>query len=139
MVLALGHASRRSIDVSVREVGMMSWDRIGRIHSKAVPLGLLSVLVVSEAFGGQPVVSGLSGAVRQGSDLSVSGSGFGAKASGQAAPVKFDDFENGVIGQSITTGRSICNAAGQRVDRIGLSNHLEIDAPTGRIRLVLQR
>jgi hypothetical protein len=51
----------------------------------------------------QPAISDVSGSFSHGSIITISGTRFGTKISDQAAPVKFDNFEDGTIGQPITS------------------------------------
>jgi hypothetical protein len=49
-----------------------------------------------------PTITGLSGTVTHGSTVIISGSGFGTKST--AAPMKYDDFESGAVGENIGNG-----------------------------------
>lgn len=80
--------------MSDRQSTSRIWSRL------SLGLWLLAVQVPMAA----PAVQGLVGRPNHGESLLVVGSGFGHKASGQAQPVRFDQFEDGVAGKSITTG-----------------------------------
>lgn len=58
--------------------------------------GLFSI---SETALAAPSISGVTGTLTHGSDITISGSGFGVKA--QAAPLKWDNFESGTLGESM--------------------------------------
>lgn len=47
-----------------------------------------------------PVIQQVSGTLNQNSTVTISGSGFGSKAT--AAPLRWDDFEAGAVGQALT-------------------------------------
>lgn len=47
-------------------------------------------------------ISGVSGTIGHGSTITIAGSGFGTKST--AEPIKWDDFENGASGASLTEG-----------------------------------
>jgi hypothetical protein len=47
-----------------------------------------------------PVISGVSGAIANGSQITISGSGFGTKT--QASPLKWDNFDAGIEGSSLS-------------------------------------
>lgn len=49
-----------------------------------------------------PTVSSVSGTISHGNSITISGNGFGNKAT--AAPFKYDDFETGTLGQRIYNG-----------------------------------
>jgi hypothetical protein len=48
-----------------------------------------------------PAISGVSGKVSNNAPITVSGSGFGTKST--AAPIKFDNFENGINGATLSS------------------------------------
>lgn len=52
----------------------------------------------------QPVINNVTGAVQHGQSIQISGSSFGAKT--VAAPLIWDDFENGTLGGSVENGWS---------------------------------
>lgn len=58
----------------------------------AVFLGFFCRVEVSKS---APSISGVSGTIDQGQSIVVDGSAFGLKISGQSAPVRYDDFEEG--------------------------------------------
>src|SRR3989344_2787135 len=49
-----------------------------------------------------PAVTGVSGQLAHGASITITGSGFGTKAS--AAPLKYDAFESGTAGQDLGNG-----------------------------------
>lgn len=67
---------------------------------------LLLVLCVAASFPGvvlgQASIGGVTGEVSQNSSLTIMGSGFGAKS--PAAPIKYDNFQNGTPGQTLQGG-----------------------------------
>lgn len=63
------------------------------------------------ALGGTPVIVYVSDPLVDGSTLVINGSGFGTKA--VAAPLKYDDFEQGFEGQELEGWRIIGDGAGQ--------------------------
>lgn len=60
-------------------------------------------LMLSSAVLAVPAVNGVQGEFETGSTVTVTGSGFGAKAA--AAPLVFDDFESGAVG-SLVAGKA---------------------------------
>ena len=60
------------------------------------------VTATYEDVGSGPSISSTSGSWSQGSSVTVSGSSFGND--GDEVPIKFDDFESGVVGASLGTG-----------------------------------
>jgi hypothetical protein len=63
-----------------------------------VAVAVAFAAVCGSAFAA-PSISGVSGDATHGSSITVTGSGFGAKAS--AGPLKWDDFENGTNGATL--------------------------------------
>ncbi|MDD5749681.1 MAG: hypothetical protein PHO91_02750 [Patescibacteria group bacterium] len=53
-----------------------------------------------------PHINSVSGSLIQGATLSITGSNFGFKSTGQAAPYRWDDFQNGTPG-NVYVGRNI--------------------------------
>src|SRR5574343_493704 len=68
-------------------------------------MGYAVVLCVLLILPGQllaaPSISGVSGTVSSGQSVTIAGSGFGSKSS--AAPMKWDTFESGTVGQNLGT------------------------------------
>lgn len=61
-----------------------------------------AILLVCFCFGiiaAGPLISGTSGSFNNGSSITITGSGFGTKA--KAAPIRWDDFENATVGQTV--------------------------------------
>lgn len=76
----------------------------GLVRSCRAILGTIGVVSLwSTAIAATPAITSTSGVLTHGSLLTISGTGFGTKASGQAAPVKFDDFEDGTLGESVVS------------------------------------
>ncbi len=69
--------------------------------SVKISIFFLFLLCVAEISHAAPTVSGISGAVINGGTMNISGSSFGTKPT--AAPIKWDDFENGVEGGDLST------------------------------------
>jgi len=55
----------------------------------------------ADAPAGAPTITGYSGTLSHGSSITISGSNFGSK--GTAAPLKWETFEDGEVGSSVTT------------------------------------
>jgi len=53
-----------------------------------------------ESSSSGPTINSIGGSLTDGSTVTISGSGFGTKT--QAAPLKYDDFESGALGRSVT-------------------------------------
>lgn len=68
---------------------------------KQLLLFLTSMCVVAGIYA-QPTITNVSGTVAHGQSITLSGSGFGIKS--QAAPLIWDDFENGTIGSLVANG-----------------------------------
>jgi hypothetical protein len=61
--------------------------------------GALALAFVSFPVQAAPAISGVTGTVSPGATLQITGSGFGTKPT--AAPMLWDDFENGAVGAAI--------------------------------------
>jgi len=64
-------------------------------------LATLACLSISHGSTAAPSISSTSGALLHGNSVTISGSGFGTKAT--AAPLKWETFEDGVAGTNVTT------------------------------------
>lgn len=65
----------------------------------------------SSSIFAQPAVTAVSGTLNQGASVTITGSGFGTKAA--AAPLKWENFENGALGSNLSTlGWSTYNVSG---------------------------
>jgi hypothetical protein len=60
------------------------------------------MIVLSAQVFAAPAVTGVSGQLAHGASITITGSGFGTKAS--AAPLKYDSFESGTAGQDLGNG-----------------------------------
>ena len=60
---------------------------------------LIVVLATASVAWGQPAISDHDGTIARGGELTLQGTGFGTKAT--PSPYKFDDFENGTVGQDL--------------------------------------
>jgi len=67
-----------------------------------MPAADQEITATYEDAGSGPSISSTSGTWSQGSTVTISGSGFGD--TGKEEPIKFDDFEGGVVGASLATG-----------------------------------
>jgi len=65
-------------------------------------LALVLVLLTPGRALSNPIISNTSGTLTHGATITISGSGFGTKV--PAAPLKWDDFESGSLGASLSTG-----------------------------------
>jgi hypothetical protein len=78
-------------------------------------LALISaVLVVPGAAFAQPSISGVSGEISQNATVTITGSGFGSKV--PAAPLKYDNFQNGTPGETLDPGHPSWNLWASRTD-----------------------
>jgi hypothetical protein len=76
-----------------------------RIVPVVVVVALLTIFTVNYApveAQSTPSVSGVTGSLGHGTEIVISGSNFGTKATG-AAPLKYDDFQSVAMGQQIAT------------------------------------
>jgi len=64
---------------------------------------LISVVCIGESYG-QPEISGVTGAFRDGESVTISGASFGTKA--KPDPLFWCDFEKGKLGEEVTTDRN---------------------------------
>jgi len=72
---------------------------------------LLALLLCASSVHAAPQITSVSGVIGNGNSLTIVGTGFGTK--GVAAPVKFDTFEGGTLGQNIGNGWTLSkNGAG---------------------------
>lgn len=72
-----------------------------RYLSRSLAVAGIAFLSSSIPVFAAPSISGVSGTLTHGSSVTVSGSGFGSKTT--AAPIKWDDFESGTLGESMVT------------------------------------
>lgn len=73
----------------------------GRLIRAAVTSSVVLVIMGTPALvPAQPAVTSVTGLPQAGAHLTISGSGFGTK--GVAAPLKYDDFEGGTLGSSVS-------------------------------------
>ena len=63
---------------------------------------LIALIVYSPKADAAPAVTGVSGQLAHGASVTITGSGFGTKAS--VAPLKYDAFESGTAGQDLGNG-----------------------------------
>jgi hypothetical protein len=66
-----------------------------------MPAANQTITATYEEAGDGPSISSTSGTWSHGNSVTISGSGFGTKAT--AAPIRFDTFEDGVVGTNVTT------------------------------------
>jgi hypothetical protein len=67
-----------------------------------MPAANQTITATYEAAGSGPAISSTSGTITHGSSVTISGSGFGTKAT--AAPFKYDDFEAGTLDARVGNG-----------------------------------
>jgi hypothetical protein len=89
---------------------MMKTIKRAMIGATAVS-SLIVALARQEASGAAavPTITGVSGTLAHGGSLTITGSGFGTKSS--AAPIKYDDFDNGALNTTIANGWDVLHAS----------------------------
>lgn len=65
---------------------------------------MIALLLVTIESAAQPTINNVNGLVLQGETIEINGNGFGAKL--VAAPLIWDDFENGTVGETVRNGWS---------------------------------
>jgi len=103
-----------------------------KIMTRILFVGICSAVFVVRSIA-QPAITGVSGQVRHGQSVQISGNSFGEKT--VAAPLIWDDFENGTSGELVQGGWSVQRANEDRpiytdVQKYGqgnlsLTNHIE--------------
>lgn len=73
-------------------------DNVGAIHSDSISINVRNTNPPPTT---APSISSVTGNLNHGSSATISGSGFGNKSN--AAPVKWDNFESGILGAALST------------------------------------
>ena len=93
-------ARKRTRNIIATKEGVLVMNTRKNSLIKIAAISFLLAIFWSASVYAQPNITGFSGSLSNKGTLTISGSGFGIKS--PAAPLKWDDFENGVIANDLT-------------------------------------